>query len=55
MPATLEDKKRSEQIWSLRKVGKTYKEIGQRFGISPERARQIYFREKWHKGEDISK
>lgn len=35
----------------MRCEGKTYKSIGELFKISPNRARQIYEREKWRKEE----
>lgn len=35
---------RQEHVFMLRCEGITYREIARRIGVSPERARQIYFR-----------
>lgn len=42
-------KKRDEKIYELRQGGVTYREIGEIFGISRERVRQIYIRVKYIK------
>lgn len=38
-------KDRNEEVFNLRESGHTYSEIGSRFGISRNRAQQIYLRE----------
>lgn len=45
MSQTNEQKERNERIYSMRECGATFREIGERFGISADYARQIYRRE----------
>lgn len=43
---------RTRKIVELREQGKTYKEIAELFGVTPERIRQIYLRELWRRESD---
>ncbi len=46
-----EDKQRSEIIYYMRRQGKNYKELAKLFGISPTRAKQVYYRAQARKIE----
>lgn len=47
------DEERDRKIYRLREEGKTFNEIGKMYGISATRARQLYFREQWHREQDV--
>ena len=38
--------RRDKDIFALREGGMTYRALGEQYGISTERARQLYYREK---------
>ena len=43
---TMDIRQRDEQIWRLRKEGKTYSQIAKQFDLSKHRIRQIYFKKQ---------